>query len=274
MNVMAKNIRTLRGKRQMTQAQLAESLGVRFQTVSKWETGTTLPDTMLLPALADVLEVSLDELFGRRFSSCAKEISGDTRDFLLCTYARMYDPEAGPWNLSVENKYLEYRITAFFENHFQVAQRSDICNIGIGAGEWDRYLSYKLKDGSLTSIDREPVCCKQLEQRLIWEGNPKEVTVVCADAMELELAGRFEIVTMVGSTAVEGGPGMGLLEKAMDFVKPGGSLYYHSLDEQEDCNAAIKAAYRHGLELKAIQEEKAWGFSCRYYKFTRSIPGK
>ena len=73
------------------------------------------------------------------------------QDFLLKAYGALWGPEAGPWNLSVEQKYLEYRITAFFEENFPVARGADICNIGIGAGYWDRYLSYRLDGGSLTS---------------------------------------------------------------------------------------------------------------------------
>lgn len=66
------------------------------------------------------------------------------REFLLKTYGQCYDAEAGPWNLSLQNKNLEYVITRFFEENFTVRQGADLCNIGIGAGYWDRYLSYRL----------------------------------------------------------------------------------------------------------------------------------
>lgn len=53
-------IATLRGKKGMTQAELGERVGVSFQAVSKWERGEALPDVALLPALADVLETTID----------------------------------------------------------------------------------------------------------------------------------------------------------------------------------------------------------------------
>lgn len=53
-------IALLRGSRHMTQAELGEQIGVTFQAVSKWERGETLPDTALLPTLADALETSID----------------------------------------------------------------------------------------------------------------------------------------------------------------------------------------------------------------------
>ncbi len=271
MNPIADNIRALRLKHQMTQAQLAASLGVRYQTVSKWETGTTTPDLMTLPQLADLFHASIDELFGRKHTACSSDIPSDDVQFLLRTYSQMYGPEAGPWNLSLENKYLEYKFADFFETHFEVSENANICNIGIGAGEWDLYLSYKLKGGSLTSIDKEQVCCRQLERRLICEGNPNAVKVICSDAMLLDFSEQFDIVTMVGSTVAEGGIGLALLEKAMGFVRPGGAVYYQSLDEREDRNAVIQAAYRQGLSLEAILVEAVYGFCCHYYKFSRSI---
>lgn len=267
MREIAISIRSLRLKNQMTQAQLANRLGVQYQTVSKWETETTVPDTAMLPTLADTFGVTIDELFGRKQSGCSKVISDNNTEFLLHTYSQMYGPEAGPWNLSVENKYLEYRFADFFEKHFSVTNRANICNIGIGAGEWDRYLSYKLKNGTLTSIDRSETCCRQLEQRLICEGNPNEVNIICSDAMALSLDGQFDIVTMVGSTALESGIGNELLEKAITFVKTGGAIYYQSLDENEDCNAVLQAAYRHGMKLTAYFEDSSYGYLAHYYKF-------
>ncbi len=228
-----------------------------------------MPDTMMLPHLADLLGITIDELFGRQAVGCSGRISDGHDAFLIHTYAQMYGPEAGPWNLSVANKYLEYRFADFFEKHFFVPDHAQVCNIGIGAGQWDLYLSYKLRGGSLTSIDRIALCCQQLEQRLLCEGNPNDVTVICADAMDLTLAQQFDIVTMVGSTITEGKVGLSLLEKTMTFVKDGGTLYFQSLDEKVDCNAVLQAAYRHGMKLAAFFQDNAYGFSCHYYKFDR-----
>ena len=46
----------------MTQAELAEKMGVTDKAVSKWERDLSLPDTASLPRLAQVLGISLDEL--------------------------------------------------------------------------------------------------------------------------------------------------------------------------------------------------------------------
>lgn len=62
MNIQAvgNHIAMLRRQKSLTQAELGQRLGVTFQAVSKWERGETLPDTVLLPDLANILETSVD----------------------------------------------------------------------------------------------------------------------------------------------------------------------------------------------------------------------
>ena len=60
--VTGNTIRQLREDRRMTQADLAEKLGVSSKTVSKWETARGLPDITLLQPLAQALGISVIEL--------------------------------------------------------------------------------------------------------------------------------------------------------------------------------------------------------------------
>ena len=62
--ILAGNISRYRKARGLTQEELARQLSISFQAVSKWETGQTVPDTLLLPALAQTLGISLDKLMG------------------------------------------------------------------------------------------------------------------------------------------------------------------------------------------------------------------
>ena len=55
-------IRKLREGRGLTQAELAERIGVSSKTVSKWETARGLPDISLLQPLAKALGISVVEL--------------------------------------------------------------------------------------------------------------------------------------------------------------------------------------------------------------------
>lgn len=63
---IGKNIAELRKNSGMTQEQLADILGVSSQSVSKWENDTTMPDIMLLPAIAGCFNITVDELYGGR----------------------------------------------------------------------------------------------------------------------------------------------------------------------------------------------------------------
>jgi transcriptional regulator with XRE-family HTH domain len=56
-------IKLLRQKIGATQEQLGEKIGVSGQSISKWETGVTMPDITLLPILSSELGVTIDELF-------------------------------------------------------------------------------------------------------------------------------------------------------------------------------------------------------------------
>lgn len=55
-------IKELRKERGLTQEQLAEQFGVSRRTVSRWETGSNLPDLDILVEMSDYFSVSLREL--------------------------------------------------------------------------------------------------------------------------------------------------------------------------------------------------------------------
>ena len=60
--MIGRRIKTLRKKHDMTQERLAEYLGITSQAISRWESETCYPDIELLPALADVFGVTVDEM--------------------------------------------------------------------------------------------------------------------------------------------------------------------------------------------------------------------
>ena len=89
--IFSNNLRRLRIDKKLTQEQLAGTLGVSVQSISRWECGNTLPDVMLLPEIARLYGVTVDDLYRQEataYSSYAQrliavyEISGRTEDFL------------------------------------------------------------------------------------------------------------------------------------------------------------------------------------------------
>ena len=101
----SRNLRRLRLAKGLTQEQLAARLGISVQSVSRWECGNTLPDVMLLPELARLYGVTVDDLYradARGYPSYAQrllavyEASGKTEDFLAAEqeFSRMQERSA------------------------------------------------------------------------------------------------------------------------------------------------------------------------------------
>lgn len=55
-------ISTLRKEKGMTQLELAEKMGVTDKAVSKWERNLSCPDVNSIPKLAEILEISVEDL--------------------------------------------------------------------------------------------------------------------------------------------------------------------------------------------------------------------
>lgn len=85
-------IKELRRKRGITQEQLAGSIGISFQAVSKWENNIALPDITLAPILAGYFGISMDELFEfnlKEIESAVDSIADEAYKF------RESDPQRG-----------------------------------------------------------------------------------------------------------------------------------------------------------------------------------
>lgn len=69
-------LKELRKEKRLTQGQLAEHLNMSDRTVSRWETGTTLPDLSVLIELADFYHVDIREIIDgeRKSENMNKEI--------------------------------------------------------------------------------------------------------------------------------------------------------------------------------------------------------
>lgn len=78
---IGKRIAGLRKEKGLKQEELAEMLGVSGQAVSKWENDQTCPDISLLPQLARILGVTVDELLSgkQEAGSTVQVLSEDQR---------------------------------------------------------------------------------------------------------------------------------------------------------------------------------------------------
>lgn len=88
MNHLAANLRKLRLDKGLTQEQAADKLGVSAQSVSRWETSVTFPDILLLPDIAKLYGVLVDDLF----KPSPKGYDNNAQR-LMAVYERSHKPE-------------------------------------------------------------------------------------------------------------------------------------------------------------------------------------
>jgi len=77
-------IKELRKQRGITQEQLANSIGISFQAISKWENNLALPDISLAPILAGYFGVSMDDLFDFHLTELEQKVDA------ICKEAYQY----------------------------------------------------------------------------------------------------------------------------------------------------------------------------------------
>lgn len=75
-------IAKLRKTHNMTQTELADKMGVSFQAVSNWERGNSMLDISKLPELAEVFNVSIDEILGEKSDLVDAAINNEIGSFI------------------------------------------------------------------------------------------------------------------------------------------------------------------------------------------------
>ena len=141
-------ISELRHKKKITQQELSDVVGVSFQTISKWENGSVMPDITYLPMLAEYFEVSVDQLIGivplseETYSASktgTKEFWEQKLEYLLRTRNNM-------WN----SDYMEFLITKVWK----IDKPVKVLDCGCGFGFLGLLMMPFLPSGSTyTGID-------------------------------------------------------------------------------------------------------------------------
>ena len=82
--IVGKKIAELRKAKNMTQMELADSMGVSYQAVSNWERGNSMPDISKLPDLVEILDCTIDQLLSSREEAelLNNIIAGNTEEYM------------------------------------------------------------------------------------------------------------------------------------------------------------------------------------------------
>lgn len=99
----AKYLTKLRKEKGMTQTELAERMNVSNKTISKWETGNGFPETSLLVSLADIFEISVDQLLRGGNISKAGEENANSKD------ESHHEENIEEKDVDLKNKHLDFK---------------------------------------------------------------------------------------------------------------------------------------------------------------------
>lgn len=126
---IAENIVRFRHKKRITQEQLAVFAGVTKASVSKWETGQSMPDIIILPRLAAFFDVTVDELIGY-----VPQLSKEQIQNLYCNFAAEFANRPFEEVMEKTKKYVRkyyscypflFQIGVLWLNHYTLGQSKE-----------------------------------------------------------------------------------------------------------------------------------------------------
>lgn len=232
-------LKRLRENANMTQKELGEIIYVSRSAISKWELGNGISSDANLETLCKIFNVSEEWLLDREdlkytIKKMETLLNQKEKDYILEYYSEFNNEECGKWNTSLKSKWYDYKIAEYFEENFKLKKAKTICNIGIGPGHWDRYLSYHMSDDcKLVSIDIDSDITETFRLCLENEQNKRNIEIINNDIFKYETNEKFDIVTMIGSAVYEIGSYEKIFKKATEMLNDDGELYYSSVDKEE-----------------------------------------
>jgi transcriptional regulator with XRE-family HTH domain len=208
-------IAELRKEKGIGQQELADVLGVSFQSVSKWETGVTMPDITLLPNIAEYFNVSVDELLGLKplHQRKYKPSNTDNHDTSNGKENNLYKNRKYFWN----DDYLEFLVS----NVWKVELPVDIIDFRCCEGYLGQQLLEILPKGSsYTGIDNEYFTDKA-KQKFANAGYNTNFLV--SDIYSFEADKKYDIAIIQAGLRHMNRP-MEVLKKMIASVKKGGLI--------------------------------------------------
>lgn len=190
---------------------------------------------------------------------------------LLKYYLSLRESEAYEWNLSPRSLYLELETRDFLKRHYKPSNNINVCNVGIGIGEWDDYLGYLINGyGHLTSIDIDREICNLFQYRQQREGHINPSQVVCDDytCSTLQI-NTYDLVTIIGSTLNQIGKNKEVLHKTYAILKPGGKFYVMNFKDNTSLAELTELAISAGFEMDIVEEFDRYpsvSFYCLFLK--------
>lgn len=125
---LSENLVNFRKKFGVTQEVIADFLGVTKASVSKWETGLSMPDIAQLPKLASYYDVSIDELMGYEAQLSLEEIKeyyiGFTKEFAKRPFDEVMEEVRGFTRQYYSCYEVLVQVVVLLLNHYMIVEES------------------------------------------------------------------------------------------------------------------------------------------------------
>ncbi len=221
-------IAELRQSKKITQKELAQIVGVSFQTISKWESGSILPDITYLPVLAEYFEVSIDQLMGIVPLTGEEYIAEQTGtgqfwekklDYLLRT-------RKSAWN----SDYMEFLI----EKVWKIDKPVNMLDCGCGFGYLGLLIMPYLPEGSTyTGVDLAEGLLE--EAKRIFVDKNYEVKFIHRDIYEYQAKEKYDLVISQAVLRHLDAPEE-FLKKLIQFTRPDGYIVCIDSNREFECD--------------------------------------
>lgn len=193
MKKIGRKIAMIRKEKDLTQMELADMLNISFQAVSNWERGETMPDVSKLPEIAQIFDVSIDDILGNQKSTKIIEniIQGNTmeseitiEDFKsvapLLKQAQIKEVSKGINNINDINSIIDYLPFVSREVADKIAQKG-IENDQLMVNECMPFVSKKYADALVLKafeknyefkdlIDAIPFVSREVADKIVQKG--------------------------------------------------------------------------------------------------------
>ncbi|MBQ7926944.1 MAG: methyltransferase domain-containing protein [Lachnospiraceae bacterium] len=228
MKKMNLRIADLRREKKITQKELADAMGVSFQTISKWEKGVNLPDITFLPAMAEYFKVSIDQLMGMvplNNEEYIKEKTG-TGQFWEQKLEYLLRTRRNSWN----EDYVQFLV----DKVWKIDKPMKVLDLGCGFGFLGLlFMPFLPKGSTYTGIDLAENLLKEGEK--LFADKDYEVRFIHKDVYEYHAKEQYDLVICQGVLRHLDTP-EAFLQKMIEFAKKDAHVVCIDANREFECD--------------------------------------